>query len=158
VSKPIEKTTDIAPRCIKREYQLLAKQSLICIGPYVPAVVPRDNFRRGLPHFKSLPGVPEFFQLYDLKRIAISLMLTGQGVSREAVSHYVDHKGNLETTMIYDLGLVDPLRPVTQSSANWQEPRLIIFLTMRFPHRLGAHQYVSYGKRFAHGTLCKLWC
>jgi hypothetical protein len=41
-------------------------------------------------------------------------MLTGQGVSREAVSHYVDHKGNLETTMIYDLGLVDPLRPVTQ--------------------------------------------
>ncbi len=75
---------------------------------------PRDNFRKGLAKFKTLPGVPEHFQLYDLKRIAISLMLTGQGVSREAVSHYVDHKGNLETTMIYDLGLVDPLRPVTQ--------------------------------------------
>lgn len=75
---------------------------------------PRDNFRKGLARFKILPGVPKHFQLYDLKRIAISLMLTGQGVSREAVSHYVDHKGNLETTMIYDLGLVDPLRPVTQ--------------------------------------------
>lgn len=75
---------------------------------------PRDNFRRGLARFKVLPGVPAYFQLYDLKRIAISLMLTGQGVSHEAVSHYVDHKGNLETTMIYDLGLVDPMRPVTQ--------------------------------------------
>lgn len=75
---------------------------------------PRDSFRKGLARFKSLPGVPEHFQLYDLKRIAISLMLTGQGVSHDAVSHYVDHKGNLETTMIYDLGLVDPLRPVTE--------------------------------------------
>ncbi|WP_245331231.1 hypothetical protein [Mesorhizobium sophorae] len=61
-----------------------------------------------------MPGVPEYFQLYDLKRIAISLMLTAQGVSHEAISHYVDHKGNHETTMIYDLGLVDPLRPVTE--------------------------------------------
>ncbi|MGX9147233.1 tyrosine-type recombinase/integrase [Mesorhizobium sp. 128a] len=75
---------------------------------------PRDNFRKGLDRFKALPGVPAYFQLYDLKRIAISLMLTGQGVSHEAISHYVDHKGNLETTMIYDLGLVDPLRPVTE--------------------------------------------
>ncbi|GAA3075273.1 hypothetical protein GCM10010520_22990 [Rhizobium viscosum] len=75
---------------------------------------PRDNFRRGLARFKALPGVPDYFQLYDLKRIAISLMLAGQGVSHEAISHYVDHKGNLETTMIYDLGLVDPLRPVTE--------------------------------------------
>lgn len=75
---------------------------------------PRDNFRKGLERFKALPGVPDYFQLYDLKRIAISLMLTGQGVSHEAISHYVDHKGNLETTMIYDLGLVDPLRPVTE--------------------------------------------
>ncbi len=75
---------------------------------------PRDNFRKGLERFKALPGVPAYFQLYDLKRIAISLMLTGQGVSHEAISHYVDHKGNLETTMIYDLGLVDPLRPVTE--------------------------------------------
>lgn len=75
---------------------------------------PRDNFRKGLLKFRTLPGVPKYFQLYDLKRIAISLMLTGQGVSREAVSHYVDHKGNLETTMIYDLGLVDPMRPVTE--------------------------------------------
>ncbi|MBB3134186.1 hypothetical protein FHS26_001902 [Rhizobium pisi] len=58
--------------------------------------------------------MPDYFQLYDLKRIAISLMLAGQGVSHEAISHYVDHKGNLETTMIYDLGLVDPLRPVTE--------------------------------------------
>ncbi len=58
--------------------------------------------------------MPEYFQLYDLKRIAISLMLAGQGVLHEAISHYVDHKGNLETTMIYDLGLVDPMRPVTE--------------------------------------------
>ncbi|RNC90773.1 MAG: DUF4102 domain-containing protein [Oricola sp.] len=75
---------------------------------------PRNNFHRALQRFKALPGVPEHFQLYDLKRIAISLMITGQGVSREAVSHYVDHRGNLETTLIYDLGLVDPLRPVTK--------------------------------------------
>lgn len=73
---------------------------------------PRDNFKRSLQRFKSLSGVPEYFQLYDLKRMAISLMMTGQGVSRDAVSHYVDHKGNLETTLIYDLGLVEPLRPV----------------------------------------------
>ncbi len=39
-------------------------------------------------------------------------MLTGQGVRREDVGHYVDHKGNIETTMIYDLGFVDPMRPV----------------------------------------------
>jgi hypothetical protein len=51
--------------------------------------------------------------MYDVKRIAISLMLTGQGIRREDLSHYVDHKGNLETTMIYDLGFVDPMRPVT---------------------------------------------
>ncbi len=74
---------------------------------------PRDNFRNPLARFKKLDGVPDYFQLYDLKRIAISLMLVGQGVRREDVSHYVDHKGNLETTMIYDLGFVDPLRPVT---------------------------------------------
>ncbi|MGR8964227.1 tyrosine-type recombinase/integrase [Rhizobium leguminosarum] len=67
---------------------------------------PRDNFRKGLARFKALPDVPDYFQLYDLKRIAISLMLAGQGVSHEAISHYVDHKGNLETTMNYDLGLV----------------------------------------------------
>jgi len=76
--------------------------------------LPRDNFRKGLDRFKALDGVPPYFQLYDLKRIAISLMLTGQGVSHEAISHYVDHKGNLETTAIYDLGLVDPMRPVTE--------------------------------------------
>jgi integrase len=89
-------------------------ESELLFPSHTDASKPRDNFRRGLARFKALPGVPEYFQLYDLKRIAISLMLTGQGVSREAVSHYVDHKGNLETTMIYDLGLVDPLRPVTQ--------------------------------------------
>lgn len=75
---------------------------------------PRNNFRKGLDRFKALGGVPNHFQLYDLKRIAISLMLTGQGVSRETLSHYVDHKGNISTTAIYDLGLVDPMRPVTE--------------------------------------------
>ncbi|WP_238113247.1 hypothetical protein [Yoonia sp. I 8.24] len=75
---------------------------------------PRDNFKRSLATFKALDGVPSQFQLYDLKRIAISLMITGQGVRREDVSHYVDHKGNIDTTMIYDLGFVDPLRPVTE--------------------------------------------
>ncbi|MBO6674111.1 MAG: integrase family protein [Rhizobiales bacterium] len=77
------------------------------------ATQPRDNFKRQLAKFKQLDGVPEHFQLYDLKRIAISLMLVGQGVRREDVSHYVDHRGNLATTMIYDLGFVDPMRPVT---------------------------------------------
>lgn len=75
---------------------------------------PRDNFKRSLATFKALDGVPSQFQLYDLKRIAISLMITGQGVRREDVSHYVDHRGNINTTMIYDLGFVDPLRPVTE--------------------------------------------
>lgn len=75
---------------------------------------PRDNFRRSLTRFKQLPDVPDHFQMYDLKRIAISLMLTAHGVNREAVSHYTDHKGRLETTMLYDLGLVEPLRPVTR--------------------------------------------
>ncbi|MAU21053.1 MAG: integrase [Martelella sp.] len=74
----------------------------------------RNNFQKISKRFRDHPDVPDYFQLYDLKRIAISLMLTGQGVSRDAVSHYVDHKGNIETTMIYDLGLVDPLRPVTE--------------------------------------------
>lgn len=77
------------------------------------ATQPRDNFKRQIHKFKQLDGVPEHFQLYDLKRIAISLMLVGQGVRREDVSHYVDHRGNLATTMIYDLGFVDPMRPVT---------------------------------------------
>lgn len=74
---------------------------------------PRDNFNKALNRFRQLDGVPDYFQLYDLKRMAISLMIVGQGVRREDVSHYVDHKGNLETTMIYDLGFVDPMRPVT---------------------------------------------
>jgi integrase len=74
---------------------------------------PRDNFRRCLTRFKALPGVPAHFQLYDLKRIAISLMLTAHGVNRSAVSHLADHRGNLDTTLIYDLQLVEPLRPVT---------------------------------------------
>jgi integrase len=89
-------------------------ESELLFPSHMDASQPRDNFRRGLARFKALPDVPEYFQLYDLKRIAISLMLAGQGVSHEAISHYVDHKGNLETTMIYDLGLVDPLRPVTE--------------------------------------------
>lgn len=74
---------------------------------------PRDNFKRGLKRFKELKGIPSYFQLYDLKRMAISIMIAGQGVQREAVSHLADHRGNLETTLIYDLGMVDPLRPVT---------------------------------------------
>jgi integrase len=74
---------------------------------------PRDNFNRSLQRFKKLEGVPEYFQLYDLKRMGISLMIAGQGVRREDISHYVDHRGNLDTTMIYDLGFVDPMRPVT---------------------------------------------
>lgn len=89
-------------------------ESKLVFPSHTDPTKPRDNFRKGLDRFKALEGVPDYFQLYDLKRIAISLMLTGQGVSHEAISHYVDHKGNLETTMIYDLGLVDPLRPVTE--------------------------------------------
>ncbi|MGO6982557.1 integrase arm-type DNA-binding domain-containing protein [Rhizobium leguminosarum] len=89
-------------------------ESELLFPSHTDTAQPRDNFRKGLARFKTLPGVPDYFQLYDLKRIAISLMLAGQGVSHEAISHYVDHKGNLETTMIYDLGLVDPLRPVTE--------------------------------------------
>ncbi|MFB9985623.1 tyrosine-type recombinase/integrase [Mesorhizobium kowhaii] len=89
-------------------------ESKLLFPSHTDMTQPLDNFRKGLDRFKAMPGVPEYFQLYDLKRIAISLMLTAQGVSHEAVSHYVDHKGNLETTMIYDLGLVDPMRPVTE--------------------------------------------
>ncbi len=75
---------------------------------------PRDNFQRAIKRFKRHEGVPDYFQLYDLKRMAISMMMVGQGVRREDVSHYVDHRGNLDTTLIYDLGFVDPMRPVTQ--------------------------------------------
>lgn len=46
--------------------------------------------------------------------MAISLMITGQGIRREDVSHYVGHKGNIDTTLIYGLGFVDPMRPVTE--------------------------------------------
>lgn len=97
-----------------RAQRLRWPDSKLLFPSHTDQTQPRDNFRKGLGRFKALPGVPAYFQLYDLKRIAISLMLTGQGVSHEAISHYVDHKGNLETTMIYDLGLVDPLRPVTE--------------------------------------------
>lgn len=89
-------------------------ESKLLFPSHTDPTQPRDNFRKGLDRFKKLEGVPPYFQLYDLKRIAISLMLTGQGVSHDALSHYVDHKGNLETTAIYDLGLVDPMRPVTE--------------------------------------------
>lgn len=74
---------------------------------------PSEAVRKGLARFKALPRIPDYFKTYHLKRIAISLMLTGQGFSHEAISHYLNHKGSLETTMMYDLGLVDPLRPVT---------------------------------------------
>ena len=80
---------------------------------HIDITQPRDNFTKSLRNFKALEGVPDHFQLYDVKRMAISLMLMGQGIRREDLSHYVDHKGNLETTMIYDLGFVDPMRPVT---------------------------------------------
>ncbi|WP_421704520.1 tyrosine-type recombinase/integrase [Aliiroseovarius sp.] len=75
---------------------------------------PRDNFKRGLKRFKELEGIPSYFQLYDLKRMAISMMISGAGVRRDAVSHLADHRGNIETTLLYDLGMVDPLRPVTE--------------------------------------------
>lgn len=97
-----------------RSQRLRWPDSMLLFPSHTDITQPRDNFRKGLERFKQLPGVPPYFQLYDLKRIAISLMLTGQGVSHEAISHYVDHKGNLETTAIYDLGLVDPMRPVTE--------------------------------------------
>lgn len=97
-----------------RAQQLRWPDSKLLFPSHTDPAKPRDNFRKGLDRFKALDGVPPYFQLYDLKRIAISLMLTGQGVSHEAISHYVDHKGNLETTAIYDLGLVDPMRPVTE--------------------------------------------
>lgn len=93
-------------------------ESKLLFPSHTDPTQPRDNFRKGLDRFKALDGVPDYFQLYDLKRIAISLMLTGQGVSHEALSHYVDHKGNISTTAIYDLGLVDPMRPVTEKLGN----------------------------------------
>lgn len=74
---------------------------------------PRDNFSRALKRFRTLEDIPNHFQMYDVKRIAISLMITGQGVRREDVSHYVDHRGNLDSTLIYDMGFVEPMRPVT---------------------------------------------
>jgi len=75
---------------------------------------PRDNFNTALKRFKKLSGVPSHFQIYDIKRIAISLMITGRGIRREDVSHYVDHRGNIDTTLLYDLGFVDPMRPVAE--------------------------------------------
>lgn len=74
---------------------------------------PRDNFQTVMKRFKQLEGVPEHFQMYDIKRMAISLMISGNDVSRDALSHLTDHKGRLATTLIYDLGFVDPMRPVT---------------------------------------------
>ena len=96
-----------------RQQQSRWPEAELVFPSHIDPTLSRDNFRKPLARFKELEGVPDYFQLYDLKRIAISLMLVGQGVRREDVSHYVDHKGNLETTMIYDLGFVDPLRPVT---------------------------------------------
>ena len=69
---------------------------------------PRDNFQRALRRFKKLDGIPEHFQLYDIRRMAVSMMIAGQGMMREDVSHLLDHS-SLSTTMIYDLGFVDPL-------------------------------------------------
>lgn len=97
---------------VEAQRQLYPGTTLVFPSPKDPTQ-PRNNFKRQLMKFKQLDGVPAHFQLYDLKRIAISLMLVGQGVRREDVSHYVDHRGNLETTMIYDLGFVDPMRPVS---------------------------------------------
>lgn len=112
-------------------------ESKLLFPSHTDQTQPRDNFRKGLDRFKSLDGVPDHFQLYDLKRIAISLMLTGQGVSQDALSHYVDHKGNLATTAIYDLGLVDPLRPVSLATRDHIQRTcrlcqlVVIFTTIR---------------------------
>lgn len=116
VSEYAYRSVPIHPRVVDivRAQRVRWPEAALLFPSHTDASQPRDSFRRGLARFKALPNVPEYFQLYDLKRIAISLMLAGQGVSHEAISHYVDHKGNLETTMIYDLGLVDPLRPVTE--------------------------------------------
>lgn len=100
-----------------KQQQARWPQSNLVFPSHTDQTQPRNNFRKSLARFKALPDVPDHFQLYDLKRIAISLMMVGQGVRREDVSHYVDHKGNIETTLIYDLGFVEPLRPVTDRLA-----------------------------------------
>ncbi len=74
---------------------------------------PRDNFTRALTRFRALEGVPDHFQIYDLKRISISMLISGQGIRREEVSHYIGHR-SVSSTIAYDLGFVDPLRPVTE--------------------------------------------
>ncbi len=74
----------------------------------------RDDFSRQHQQFKELEGVPDYFQVYDIKRMMISILLVGQGIPREDISHYVDHKGNLEMTMLYATNRVDPLRPVSE--------------------------------------------
>ena len=45
--------------------------------------------------------------------MAISLMISGNDVSRDDLSHLTDNNGRQSTTLIYDLGFVDPMRPVT---------------------------------------------
>lgn len=73
--------------------------------------LPRNNFSRALKRFKQLEGVPDHFQLYDLKRVAISLMLVGQGIRREDLAQYADHV-DVASTLKYNLHFVDPLRIV----------------------------------------------
>ena len=46
-------------------------ESKLLFPSHTDPAQPRDNFRKGLDRFKAVPGVPEYFQLYDLKRIAI---------------------------------------------------------------------------------------
>ncbi len=75
--------------------------------------LPRDNFQRAIQRFKKLEGVPSHLQLYDIRRMSVSMVIAGQGVIREDVSQLLDHS-SLAMTMHYDLGFVDPLRPVTE--------------------------------------------
>ncbi|MGR9424368.1 hypothetical protein [Rhizobium leguminosarum] len=68
------------------------------VFPLQDPAKPRENCRKGLARFKALPDVPDYFQLYDVKRTAISLMLAGHGVSHEDISHYVDSRLPLVNT------------------------------------------------------------
>lgn len=93
-------------------FKIHAEPRYIFCSPKKP-LQPRQNFCRSLKEFKEAAGVD--FEPYDLKRIAISSLMAGNLANRDMLSHYVDHKGNLTTTMIYDLGMVEPLRGVADN-------------------------------------------
>ncbi|MDD9920431.1 MAG: tyrosine-type recombinase/integrase [Alphaproteobacteria bacterium] len=100
---------------IRQQKELHPKCSYIF--PQRNADLPRDNFRKSFDTLKRVSQLPEQLQIYDLKRIAISTLLMEKGLDPKYVSHYVDHKGNLDTTRIYDLGLVDLMRPVSEAAS-----------------------------------------